>query len=467
MKTNIIRILLFLSITLFGYNVLLYQQNTYTLQIKAVGKARFPSGKRWGNVAVAIPNTSKAFIGLGACNYAEFIPKSPCGWDIVVSHDSTLGGSCSAFYDDWWEYDTATNTFTKKANYPGLGRVGCIAVFANNKIYVGLGSGVTGSGTYTLSTDWWEYDIPNDTWTPKTNFPSNGREYAKAFVWQNQKIFVGGGVTLNSNGSFVISKELWEYDILTNSWSQKKNLPTNQGIIPFHILKNKVVYGRGYYEYNVPLDSFVNTNNICQYVYSVDNDACVESYLYYYEDSIVVGIGNLPEPVGCGGSSCCLGGWTYCFNCSLKRDFNLSSFFPLGVGASFNIGNIGYVIGGVRIVEYPCSNPPYPYSMCRTYVATDSIYALYPKMLVTGIEKIENNLSIIIHPNPSQNVVYIKSPLVINWNELKIKCFDIVGKEYFLQSQENKVDVSYLNNGIYFIIFHYGENIYRYKLVKN
>src|ERR1051326_1084169 len=43
-------------------------------------------------------------------------------------------------YDDWWEYDPGTNSWTQKASFPGGPRMHRSAFSVNNKGYVGCGS---------------------------------------------------------------------------------------------------------------------------------------------------------------------------------------------------------------------------------------------------------------------------------------------------------------------------------------
>ena len=47
-------------------------------------------------------------------------------------------------------------------------------MLVNDKVFVGCGSN-TNLG------DWWEYDISNDTWTQKADFPGNDRHHPYCF----------------------------------------------------------------------------------------------------------------------------------------------------------------------------------------------------------------------------------------------------------------------------------------------
>ena len=82
---------------------------------------------------------------------------------------STDNGS---YPTDWWEYDMQNDIYTQKANFPGDGRNHPAMILINDKIYMGCGS--NGSGNLG---DWWEYDITNDVWVQKTDIIGNDRHH--------------------------------------------------------------------------------------------------------------------------------------------------------------------------------------------------------------------------------------------------------------------------------------------------
>lgn len=94
----------------------------------------------------SIFNWYKGYIGLGHIN--------------AVSNVS---------YQDFWEYDPSTNTWTQIADFGGgLQRYHSIGFSANGKGYVGLGREEDGD----YENDLWEYDPLSNTWLQKTNFPA-------------------------------------------------------------------------------------------------------------------------------------------------------------------------------------------------------------------------------------------------------------------------------------------------------
>jgi N-acetylneuraminic acid mutarotase len=117
---------------------------------------------------------------------------------------------------DMWEYDPLTNMWTQKADFPGTKRRWLTGFAINNKCYVGLG--IYFAGSYTYYNDFYEFDPATNTWTTKASFPGLARGAAFCFVI-NGKAYVGGGQS--SSGTM---NDLWMYDPVTNVWSQKNNV---------------------------------------------------------------------------------------------------------------------------------------------------------------------------------------------------------------------------------------------------
>ena len=118
-------------------------------------------------------------------------------------------------YDDFWEYDPASNSWTQKANYPYL-VFHATGFTIGNKAYVGTGRKQDNSYT----TDFFEYDPMTNTWTPVASFPGAARRGAISFV-VNNKGYVGTGQVsgwANSNG-------FYEYNPVTDTWQSVATFP--------------------------------------------------------------------------------------------------------------------------------------------------------------------------------------------------------------------------------------------------
>lgn len=120
-----------------------------------------------------------------------------------------------------WQYSQTSNTWTQKASLPAAARAHAIAFAINGKGYVGLGNDLT-YGTGDLG-DFWQYDPVADSWTQKAAFSGGNREGAVSFVINGEGYVCAGGKV--ANGSTTYFTDLWQYDPGTNAWSAKANLP--------------------------------------------------------------------------------------------------------------------------------------------------------------------------------------------------------------------------------------------------
>jgi N-acetylneuraminic acid mutarotase len=211
----------------------------------------------------------------------------PAGFSIGTKAYVGVGYNSSTYYNDFWEWDQTTDTWTQKANYTGAGRIGTISFAINGKGYVGTGSfvssryntfyeynpttnvwtqkanfpgtarcnaiafsignkGYVGAGgngfTSVQYGDFFEYNPSNNTWTAKSNFATMAREGAVGFSI-GDKGYVGMGWRY-SNG---YQQDLWEYDTTSNAWTQKANFPgsARTGCSAFSI-GTKAYVGMGY-----------------------------------------------------------------------------------------------------------------------------------------------------------------------------------------------------------------------------
>jgi hypothetical protein len=115
----------------------------------------------------------------------------------------------ATFYNDWWEFDPASNQWTRKSDFPEQPDFTYSGASANGKGYVGFGR---------MRTHWWEYDPLTDQWVRKADFPGPGR--ISNFIFElNDKVYVGGGY--NDQGQ--VYNDFWEYNPLTDQWTQKSS----------------------------------------------------------------------------------------------------------------------------------------------------------------------------------------------------------------------------------------------------
>jgi N-acetylneuraminic acid mutarotase len=168
-----------------------------------------------------------------------------------------IGGYAAEGYKtDVWEYDPQSDTWTRKNDFPGTARSSAAGFVIGNKGYVGTGI-LTATG-WSTTQELWEYDPQTDQWTQKTNFPGTGRGYAQGFTLGN-KGYIGLGILEIGPGgnSLTLTKDLWEYDPLTNAWTQRPSITGNgRGMAVSFVIGSSGYVGLGNNENVINLSDF-------------------------------------------------------------------------------------------------------------------------------------------------------------------------------------------------------------------
>jgi N-acetylneuraminic acid mutarotase len=141
------------------------------------------------------------------------------------------GNSDTGERDDFYQYNSATNTWTELTPFPGGARGYAIGDTWDGKAYFGFGSDGNSS-----TNDLWVFDPSDMSWTELASCPCQARIHP-AMIAQSGKVFVGLGSGADGN-----MKDWWEYDIALNTWSQKDDLPS----VPRH---HPYQFGIGDYVY--------------------------------------------------------------------------------------------------------------------------------------------------------------------------------------------------------------------------
>ena len=237
-------------------------------------KANFSGGNRGYSVGFSIGN--KGYIVSGATNPViyfndlwEYNPVTNL-WSQLASFGGTarsnacgfslggfgyLGGGWNAGpLQDFWKYNPISNSWTQLGNFVGGVRNdidrACFAI--GNKAYWGTGNNFT---TSTFYNDFWEYDPITDSWTQKANLPAPGRAGAVGFSICT-KGYLGLGVD-NWGNPANFYNDLWMYDPVANSWSAASSFPgTARADQPVFVVNNKAYLGTGYFGQNFLLNDF-------------------------------------------------------------------------------------------------------------------------------------------------------------------------------------------------------------------
>jgi len=135
---------------------------------------------------------------------------------------------------------------TRKADFGGTARYYATGFSIGAKGYIGTGA-EGGGGPYTK--DFWEYDPTTNTWTRKADFGGTARYGAVGFSI-GTKGYLGTGADVNNP----VKKDFWGYDPTTNTWTQEVDFVTDT-----HFAAGFSIGTYGYIQ--VP----GNTNNFWQY----------------------------------------------------------------------------------------------------------------------------------------------------------------------------------------------------------
>lgn len=139
-----------------------------------------------------------------------------------------------------------TLTPVQVSSMPGSGRASAVAFAVNGKGYILTGR--TKEPKDSLK-ELWEYNPIDDSWTQKSPFPGKPRVKAIALVL-NGKAYVGLG--FQSNTGAVLNKQayftdFWCYNPATDSWENLAGFPGDDtsGCFSF-VMNNKIYVGSGY-----------------------------------------------------------------------------------------------------------------------------------------------------------------------------------------------------------------------------
>ncbi|MCW3071043.1 MAG: type sorting protein [Bacteroidetes bacterium] len=139
--------------------------------------------------------------------------------------------------------------WTQKASVPASGRHRAVGLNIGNRGYAGLGH--INAITDVLFDDWWEYDPGTNSWTQKASFPPGPRMHACGFTIGNYG-YVGTG----RDNSGIEQNDLYRYDPSTNSWTVMASMPGSgrRGAVAFAVNGKGYIgtgsYGASFYEYN-------------------------------------------------------------------------------------------------------------------------------------------------------------------------------------------------------------------------
>jgi len=363
---------------------------------------------------------------------ASFPSSGRCvAFSFVIGNKGYVGGGRGApiqFHKDFWQYDPVANIWTQLPDLPGAPRMAASSFAIGNKGYVGLGMDTSYLGT----NDFYEFDPSTNTWTQKASFSGTSRFAASSFSIDSLG-FIGIGLT-TTQFNFILHNDLWAYDPVTDTWTQKASLPAvgRSNATSFSIgSKGYIVAG---------VDSFNYLKELWEY------DAVTDMWTQKQSlPSWAVGRADLASfSLGSNGYICT--GQTgvsiftkecFTFNPGLNQWVQVTDFpgNPRDETVGFSIGSHGYVgLGGHNSIP--------AYTNFWEY-APD-----HPNAIDTP-EHEKNEYT--ITPNPSDGMFTISGTIAEKYGQLFTCSGLYMQKIFFTQASSQKVFLPTISNGIYYL----------------
>jgi N-acetylneuraminic acid mutarotase len=132
-------------------------------------------------------------------------------------HCTGFQGGPSPYQDELWEFDPAADTWTQKASLAGDTRIYATGFSIGAKGYVGTGYNSPTYGGQGVYNDFWEWDQATNTWSQQATIPASARAYAMGFSIGTKGYICMGGNAPNQSGTF---NDLWEWGPAITSISE-------------------------------------------------------------------------------------------------------------------------------------------------------------------------------------------------------------------------------------------------------
>jgi N-acetylneuraminic acid mutarotase len=363
-------------------------------------KASLPAGSRSLCVSFSIGN--KGYLGTG-----------------VVGRPTHLDEQ--VIYQDFWEWDPATNVWTQKADFTGGVRYSAVGFSIGAKGYIGTGHGQP-SG---INNDFWEWDQATNTWTQKANFGGAARELASGFSI-GTKGYIGVGVTAIDSSL----QDFWEWDQASDTWTQKADFGGGARCqaVAFSIgakgyIGTGIVIGgnnfNDFWEWDQAADTWIQKADFGGTARRLAAGFSIGAKGY-----IGTGTDGVPKND--------FWEWDQATD-TWKKKANFGGT-ARQEATGFAVGNKGYISTGADL-QGAWFNDFWEY--CET-------------CSVTGIHETNSSSGISVYPNPSNGFVFLDSD---NSSTAGIKVFNSSGEIVF-QSNKNisSIDLSDQPKGVYIIL---------------
>jgi hypothetical protein len=122
--------------------------------------------------------------------------------------------------NDLWEYDPVADAWSAKADFPGQARYGTSYFALGGMGYVGTGNLGTSSGPY--ASDMFAYNPGSNTWSARADIPGLAR-FGTSTITAVGKAYVVGGKMSDQE----FTNEIYEYEPNSDSWTLLTPLSTS------------------------------------------------------------------------------------------------------------------------------------------------------------------------------------------------------------------------------------------------
>jgi N-acetylneuraminic acid mutarotase len=340
-----------------------------------------------------------------------------------------------AEFADFYSFNFITQSWASIAGMPVGSERQYATAFSNDT----LGFVFGGNKGDVYLNDLWMYNPTDNSWVQKTSLPSFGRNGACCFVLNNTAYIVGGKT---ANNTFL--SEVWAYDIHNNQWEQKNDFQFGNFWRSSATSLNEfgyVVFGK---------DSLNNYSNRV-YKYSPFNDSWNILAEFPSSGRTYCSIQKLYDKLfliaGTDSSNTYYNDfWSFDLQNNQFTELQPINSLPFKGGVSFSVGNEIYYTTGInnqniRLKDtWRISNP-------------------------TLINKQKNEEDFAIYPNPCQGVLKIEC----KYKFTKLWVRDLNQKNLihlnYSESKNTELNISELQNGIYFLELELENGIKRKKFV--
>jgi N-acetylneuraminic acid mutarotase len=330
--------------------------------------------------------------------------------------------------DDLWRYEPETDTWTQMANLPGPPRRNAISFTINSFAYVGTGLSDDDPEIGTYLNDLWRYDPVLNEWDSMAPYPGGlgtGMYYGTAFSIGNSGFICGGKI-----GSNNYLAELWEYNSVTDSWTERPPFPGGdryqlcsfslEGMGYVGLGTDNDIFRKDFWQYNPETFLWLSRTDFPGTERAQSSTFTIKSTGF-----VIFGLdGGYKDEL-----------WS--FN-PYSNSWTINAPFPGGGrknAVALAINNIGYA----GIGKEPDGKK-------------ESFYAYQPKQNVGLAREKLNNFT--FYPNPTHDFIHfsalnnkIVKQIIIQSLEGKIL------KQQFMHSNQQIISLTDLNKGIYMIYF--------------